>query len=427
MKNHTISRRDFLKISAGAAAAAATFGGPAMSIRAQGKSLRISMWDGPEVKPQIDEIMTGFKDKFGADVQVEFNTQDYDTKIFAGLAAGSAPDVFLCWNYPLYIAHKGLQDLTSYVSGKSPLDISLYYPQVLGVGKVGDGLYGIPKDWTPRAIYYNKDLFDKAKIKYPTDDWTWDDFLEMAKATTVGDGPDKQFGWFCYNQQYPLQGYVWSNGGDFISPDGKSATGYLDSPQTIEALDWYVSLQTKYGVAPTAQQSNNFGDQTTTFLNGKLAMFDTGIWPLSQFLGKKDLNFGTVLPPKTKDGKRCCVIHQADWSMNPSAADKDLAWELLKWNVSAKAAGVWGKSGFSLPAQPAVTDELGLLKDPIRKTYYDAVPYITVMPWFIRTSKGDQVEQELNQVIQAAFLGQTSIADGCKAAAPIIDSILQSS
>src|SRR5262245_42176000 len=289
MPNQKVSRRSFLKLSAGAAAGAAIAKYSSINVvRAQSaKTLRLSMWDGPEVKPQIEEIMTGFKDKFGADVQIEYTPDNYDTKLFAGLAAGNAPDVFLAWNYPLYIAHKGLADITPYVTGKSPLDLSLYYPQVLNVGRVGKGLYGIPKDWTPRAVYFNKKLFDKAGVKYPTNDWTWDDFLEMAKALTVGTGADKQYGWFCYNDQYPLQGFVWSNGGDYISPDGKTATGYLDSVATIEALDWYVSLQTKYNVAPTAEQGKTLGNETTMFMNGKLAMFDTGIWPLSQFLGNK--------------------------------------------------------------------------------------------------------------------------------------------
>jgi multiple sugar transport system substrate-binding protein len=424
MKN-TISRRSFLRLSAGAMGAA-VFGQFALRVRAQGKTLRISMWDGVEVKPQVEEIMQGFKDKFGADVQVEYNPDTYDDKLLAGLAAGSAPDVFLWWNYPQLVSLNGLQDITPYVNGKSPLDISQYYEQIVNVGRVGDGLYGIPKDWTPRAVYYNKKLFDAAGVKYPTNDWTWDDLLETAKALTKGEGPDKQYGWFCYNAQYPLQGFVWSNGGDFISPDGKTATGYLDSPQTIEALDWYINLQLKHGVSPTAAESTTVGGETTMFMNGKLAMYDTGIWPLSRFLGNKDLDIGTVLPPTTKEGKRACVLHQADWCMNPAAPDKDLAWELLKWQVSPRAAAIWGKSGFSLPAIKSVTEELGLLKDPIRKTYYEAVPFITVLPWFIRTTKGPQVETEINQAIQAAFLGQASIADAVKAAAPIIDGILQS-
>jgi multiple sugar transport system substrate-binding protein len=426
-----INRRNFLKISAGVAAGVAVSRYspiPTIHALAQAKTLRLSMWDGTEVKDQVESIMKGFKEKFGADVQVEYNPDTYNDKLLAGLAAGSAPDVFLWWNYPQLVAKKGLQDITSYVTGKSPLDISKYYPQVLNVGRVGDGLYGIPKDWTPRAVYYNKTLFDKAGIKYPTNDWTWDDFLEMAKALTVGTGADKQYGWYCYNDQYPLQGYVWSNGGDYISPDGKTATGFLDSAKTIEALDWYIQLQSKFGVSPTAAQGKTLGNETTMFINGKLAMYDTGIWPLSQFLKTDGLEIGTVLPPRrNKDSKVSVVLHQADWAMNPNAPDKDLAWELLKWQVSPEAATIWGKSGFSLPSQPAVTEALGLLKDPIRKTYFEAVPFITTLPWFIRTSKGDEVGTEINQAIQAAFLGQTPIADALKAAAPIVDGILQSS
>jgi multiple sugar transport system substrate-binding protein len=426
MPKLTIDRRTFLKYSAGAAAMSML--SPYFNhVRAQDSStLRVSMWDGIEVQPQVEEIMQGFQEKFGASVEIEYNPDTYNDKLLAGLAAGTAPDVFLWWNYPQLVSRNGLEDLTSYASGSSPLDLTQYYEQIVNVGRSGDGLYGIPKDWTPRAVYFNKKLFDEAKVPYPTNDWTWDDLLETAKALTKGEGPDKQYGWFSYNVQYPLQGFVWSNGGDFISPDGTQATGYLDSPETIEALDWYIRLQTEHGVAPTADESTTVGGETTMFMNGKLAMYDTGIWPLSQFLANPDIEVGTVLPPTTQDGNRACVLHQADWCMNPAAVDKDLSWEVLKWMVSPEAAKVWGKSGFSLPAIKSVTEELGLLEDPIRKTYYDAVDYITVLPWFIRTTKGDEVEQEINLAIQAAFLGQTSIEDALKASAPIIDSILQS-
>jgi len=426
MSRIRLTRRDFLKLSGTALAAAAVSPHFSRLLAQDAKTLRVGMWDGIEVEPQVLEILEGFKDQFGADVENEFNPDSYDTKLLAGLAAGNAPDVFLWWNYPALVSRNGLEDITPYINGSSPKDMSDYYEQVVNVARIGDGLYGIPKDWTPRAVYYNKKLFDDAGIDYPTNDWTWDEFLEMAKALTKGEGVDKQYGWFCANGYYPLQGFVWSNGGDFISPDGTVATGYLDSPETIEALDWYISLQTKYGVAPTAAESTTVGNETTMFINGKLAMFDTGIWPLSQFLNTPDLEIGTVLTPKTNDGNRACVLHQADWCMNPAAPDKDLAWELLKWMTSPKAAAVWGRSGFSLPAIKSVTEELGLLEDPIRKTYYEAVEFITVLPWFIRTNKGSEVGTEIDLAIQSAFLGEATIEDALKAAAPVVDSILQS-
>ncbi len=94
-----MNRRQFLKMSAGAAGAA-MFAAPHFArLRAQDAvTLRVSMWDGPEVEPQEREILEGFTEQFGATVDIEFNPADYDTKLLAGLAAGNAPDVFLWWN-----------------------------------------------------------------------------------------------------------------------------------------------------------------------------------------------------------------------------------------------------------------------------------------------------------------------------------------
>jgi multiple sugar transport system substrate-binding protein len=420
-----LNRRQFLKLSAGAASAA-MFAPYLMTVRAQGATLRVSMWDGPEVEPQEREILEGFTEQFGAQVDIEFNPDSYDTRLLTGLAAGNAPDVFLWWNYPAMVVRNGLEDIMPYVEGDSPLDLSIYYEPILNVGRIGDGLYGIPKDWTSRAMFYNKALFDDAGIPYPTNDWTWDEFVEITTALTQGEGVDKQYGFYTWNSYYPLQGFVWSNGGDFISPDGTQATGYLDSPETIEALDWYIRLQTEHGVSPTGADAETVGDASTLFVNNRLAILENGIWPLSQFLSVPDLDIGTVLPPMTNEGTRVTVLHQADWCLNPDGANKELAWELLKWLTSQRAAEIRGASGFSLPAIPAAAEELGLFDDPIRSTFYEAVDYMTVLPWFIRTTKAAEAESEINLAIQAAFLGEASIEDALAAAAPIVDSILQS-
>lgn len=427
MRKLSMNRRQFLKFSAGTAAAAmfSPYFSSRSHVWAQDTTLRVSMWDGPEVEPQEREILEGFLEEFSAAVEIEFNPDSYDTKLLAGLAAGNAPDVFLWWNYPAMVERGGLENILPYVEGDSPLDLSIFYQPVLNVGRIGDALYGIPKDWTSRAVFYNKALFDEADIPYPTNDWTWTEFVDIAKALTHGEGPDKQFGFYCWNGYYPLQGFVWSNGGDFVSEDGMQATGYLDSPETIEALDWYIRLQTEHGVAPTAADGETVGDASTLFINGKLAILENGIWPLSQFLSVPDLDLGTVLPPQTDDGNRACVLHQADWAMNPDGANKELAWELLKWLTSPRAATIRGQSGFSLPAIPSSAEELGLFEDPIRKTFYEAVDYMSVLPWFIRTTKAGEAGAEIDLAIQAAFLGEASIEDSLKAAAPIVDSILQ--
>ena len=44
----------------------------------------------------------------------------------------------------------------------------------------------LTKDYSPLAIYYNKDLFDKAGVPYPKDGWTWEDFQDTAVKLTYG-------------------------------------------------------------------------------------------------------------------------------------------------------------------------------------------------------------------------------------------------
>lgn len=43
------------------------------------------------------------------------------------------------------------------------------------------GLYGLPVDFTTVGFFYNKDLFDRAGVAYPSSDWDWDEFEQKAQ------------------------------------------------------------------------------------------------------------------------------------------------------------------------------------------------------------------------------------------------------
>lgn len=52
-----------------------------------------------------------------------------------------------------------------------------------------DALYGLPvPPYFPHVLYYNKGLFDRFGVAYPTDGMTWDDVYELAKRMTRVDG-----------------------------------------------------------------------------------------------------------------------------------------------------------------------------------------------------------------------------------------------
>ncbi|MNZ70902.1 Bacterial extracellular solute-binding protein [compost metagenome] len=49
-------------------------------------------------------------------------------------------------------------------------------------------LYGLPPYFNNQALFYNKDLFDKYNIPYPTDGMTWEEVLQLAKRFPIDDG-----------------------------------------------------------------------------------------------------------------------------------------------------------------------------------------------------------------------------------------------
>ena len=422
----SLNRRDVLRVSVGAGAGLMA-GTRLVRGRAQETvTLRVGSWDGEARAPIGDAVLAAFReDHPQIDATFEYNPDAYDEKLLTGLAAGNAPDVFLWWNFPSLVSRDGLTDLTPLVSGPSPLDTSIYYQQILDYNRVGEGLYGLPQDFTSRTYFYNTALFDAAGIEYPTADWTWDDLQEAAVALTQGEGPDKQYGFYTYSGNYPLQGYVWSNGGDFISPDGTTVSGYLDSAETLEALDWYIKLQTELGVAPTQTEEATVGGPADLFQNGKLAIFDNGRWPQTQFKEVPDLVFGTALPPMSPKGTRITVLHEAGWCINPATEYPDEAWELVKGLSNEDAARISSEAGWGIPAVASVADELGLLEDPIEKTWFEAIEFATTTPCFLRTPNWDRAAAEIDLAIQSAFLGEASIEDAIASVVPIANQALE--
>ena len=112
----------------------------------------------------------------------------YWDKLVTGLPAGSAPDIFSinALNVRDYARNGYLLDITDlFESGR--VDVEKFAPSAVETHTVDGTLWGIPKDYDSIAVFYNKDMFDAAGVEYPADDWTWDQFIETAKALTDAD------------------------------------------------------------------------------------------------------------------------------------------------------------------------------------------------------------------------------------------------
>ncbi len=145
-------------------------------------------------------------------------------KVTAGLQADNYPDIAYIYGSDLANLASGdqLVDLTDAIDN-GDLDWDRFVDAGTEAVTVDDQPRAVPAFIDNLAVVYNKKIFDDAGVDYPTDDWTWDDFLATAAELNDPDAGIAGFGWPGTGDEdttwriWPL---IWQQGGDIVSEDG---------------------------------------------------------------------------------------------------------------------------------------------------------------------------------------------------------------
>ena len=364
-----------------------------------GTVLRFATWDaGKNLKIQ-QQIAKKFEEKNpGVKVQVEAYGDGFDQKLAASFGAKNPPDVMYMWNFPAY--YKSLEPLDELAKKDPDMKLDDFYQGLFNYSSIDGKLYGMPAGFTTRVIYYNKKLFDKANIPYPKDGWTWDEFVDTAKKLT--DASNKQYGFALRPEPdtYDLQGFIWSNGSSFVSEDGKQIKGHMNSPETIEVMKSFQSMLKDKTAVLVGGKNQQSGDDI--FKAGKLAMWESGIWPLEGFKDAK-IDFGTVEPPAFKGKPVKGLVGTSAVSIAKDAKHKELAWEFVKFYSSPEAIKMRTSD---LPVRISVVKELKKEEDANVKPFYTMLERSTNTPAFLLNPKWDEANRNLSAAINAIMLGQ---------------------
>ena len=383
-------------------------------------------WDSGSALDLEQKVVDAYVAK-NPNVKIELQSvvQGYDEKVNILNASGDTPDIFLMWNTPQFVDSNVAADLTPYVQ-KDNYDMSIYYDVVGAWAKYNNKIYGLPKDFTPRAIFYNKKSFDDAKLAYPKEGWTWAEFKDDVKKLSNGlKGKDAKYGFIALSSQtYQLAGYIWSNGGFEVSPDGKTASGFVDSPATVETIKWYKEIFDLSARSLVATGEGNPGN--AEFMSGKVAMMDNGCWPLVDLTKDPSFQFGIVTPPVPKAGQQFKpVVHSSTWSMFNLSKNKDAAWDFIKFAGGADAAKINCGTGFSPSAIKSVVADLKQ-DQGVMKPLFDEMQLPTNVPEFIKNSKFFQADGEFGKACEKIFLNNEDAQKSLTEAAKAMDKILQS-
>jgi len=376
----------------------------------------------PDYISQLDATIKAFEAAH-PDIKVTYETAafaDYFTKLQTMIAAGQAPDAFEL-NYENFVsfANKGaLADLGPLLSSDKGFSTSIYNPTALAAFSQAGKQYGLVESFSNVVLFYNKDLFDKAGVAYPTADWTWKD--ELVAAQKLTDSAAGVWGDFAPIQFWEFYKTIAQNGGSIFNADKTEVT--LDSPANVEALQWMVDKVNKYHVTPTDSEMGGQGDGDL-FKAGKIAMLRTGIWMFGDFAANAKFNWDIALEPGNTQKAHHFFANGV--AVSATSANQQAAYEWLKFLTSSKdAVDIRIKAGWELPAVSDPAYVKGYLDQPIppsRKVVFEALDSAVTPPVI---NNWNQLTDIVGKELEAAKLGQKTpqqaLTDAAAAVRPIL-------
>ena len=354
----------------------------------------------------LDGIIAAFQ-KENPGITVKYTTAPFDTyftKLQTDVAAGQAPDVFEL-NYENFVtfASKGtLRELGSLMRKDTTLAADTFYPAAQNAFKYQSVQYGLPMTFSTVVLFYNKDLFDKAGVAYPTKSWTWKEELEAAKKLT--DASKKVWGDFQPVQFWEFYKVAAQAGGGLkVSPSVQ-----IDTPKNREALHWLVDKVLVHKVVPSAAEMSGVGDGDM-FVNGQLAMIHTGIWMFDTF-SKANFKWDIALEPGGAKKGTHFFSNAAVISKTTKNADAAYKWVkyLAASPVTAKARieTSWELPAFSLSQRANVAAYLEKPMPANREAVFESLQYAVTPPVIENQS---QLQDIINQELEAAKLGTKTV------------------
>ncbi|MCI9464053.1 MAG: extracellular solute-binding protein [Lachnospiraceae bacterium] len=284
----------------------------------------------------------------------------------------------------------------------------------MSTAQVGGHSYGLALNTNSKILFYNVQAFSDAGIDVPQ---TMDEFVEAVRKL-AGTNENGQQVWG-YNEPalagWNLCPFIWSMGGAITNEEGTAASGYINSTETIEAIQMMADLY-----AEGAITGWNSGDipMTDGFGTGRYMMLLEGPWKIAEMEGAyPDFEYATTGIPAGKGGS-VSVLGGEDISMFNSA-NKEAAWKFMKFMTDSFAQEEMAKCG-QIPVNKAALES-----DTVRNA--DFAPFIDA----ITTAKSrpttacwSEMDNELSVAVTAVMNGEKTAKEAMDELAVTFDEML---
>jgi multiple sugar transport system substrate-binding protein len=347
-----------IKVALAGMALAATTAGSAFAQSGDAVTLKWALWDWDKVayyKPLIEAYQAKHPNvKFEP---VDLGSQDYQQMISTQLTGGSKDiDIVTVKDVPGYanlVRAGSISDLSGFMKEQKvdPAPFGGLIEELTIDGKI----YALPFRSDFWVVYYNKDIFDKAGVTYPTNDMTWAQFDQIATKLAGGMGANKTYGALLHTWRSTVQ-----------------LPGILDGKYTLVDGEyaflkpWYeraLALQKEGAIPSYASLKTSNTHYSALFFNGTIGMLPMGTWFIGTQIAKvksgesKSKNWGIVKfphPDGVAAGTTAAQI--AGLAVNANSDHKQAALDFIKFASGPDGAKIVADTG-TIPAQR--TDDVG--------------------------------------------------------------------
>jgi multiple sugar transport system substrate-binding protein len=366
-----------------------------------------------------EKYLTQMKDEFekqNPKIKVEIETiafADYFTQMQTRVASNSAPDAYEL-NYENFVSYasKGVLLGLDATIKSANFDTSAVNQQAMDAFKAGGVQYGMPASFSDVLLFYNKDLFDKANVKYPTIDWTWKE-EDDAAAKIRALGKD------IYGISQGVQFFEFfkaaaQNGGSLFNADKTAFT--LTTPENVATLQHMTDRILKSNVMGTDKQLSGVGDWDL-FKDGRLGMIITGVWAFPDFIKNMKNNWDVAVEPGNV--KKATHFFANGLVINKDTKQAAATFEWVKFmSASKEAAKIRIDAGWELPAitdQATLDSYLKITPPANRKAVFDSLEYLITPPVIEQFQQmQDIMAVHLSKAAQGATTPEKALADAQK-------------
>ncbi|MDP5274791.1 sugar ABC transporter substrate-binding protein [Chengkuizengella sp. 2205SS18-9] len=222
--------------------------------------------------------------------------------------------------------------------------------------RVNGDVVGLPYRKSNWMMFYNKDLFDAKGVDYPSDDMTWDDFRELAKQMTSGEGVDKIYGAY-----FPHWAQAW------YLPAVQTGATIIDKDLTPfkDALQYRMDLESDGSIMSWTESKSTKTSGGSYFQKGTLAMNIYGDWLVASLRkaeeeGKLSFDWDVAPIPHPEDvAKNTSLALPVTLMINKETEQQQAAFEFVQFMTGEQGAEHFASSGILT----------GYMSDKVKEAY----------------------------------------------------------